>query len=328
MRRVAPVTGAPADAIALAADRDIVSDKAIPLLTIAALALAAAAVAEFSLLRVLLRMGPELPEGAAVDAGLRWVYRVGLWSLNLAGALGLVVVASLVVTGARARLPGRLATAVAGSGAVFLIVFAWFYARLAGDTDATMLAAQVLGLSLAFGAVWFATLWRGWKKAWLAAICAAYLAGATNYLARLAAASDATSISLAAGEAFAVAAALAAPWALGARWDWRAAAAGAVVAMLYMGFAVAHPAIARFFVIWDSGFGSAAPPALQAAAMAALVYTVTALLLRRERLLAVAGLTLVALGGLKLDYTYYSLLAVAGFVLLAASPWLEPDQRG
>jgi hypothetical protein len=272
------------------------------------------------MLRFLLRMGPELPEGAAVDAGLKGVYYLGLWAMNGAGLLAIVVAGLLIAAlSSRRRQPFPVIGMVSAS-AVVLVIGAWAASKLGAGNGTALLAAQVIGVALASVIATSAAPWKGWRRLWLAAAAATYVAGAAHYIARLAAADAVTSSTLMASEAFALGVALLAPWALNASWDRRAAFAAGGVAVMYLGFAVAHPEIAKYLVIWDTGFGSSAPAALHAVALLTLTYAAAALLLKRENILAATGLLLVGLGGLKLDYTYYSLIAVTGFILLVISP--------
>jgi hypothetical protein len=157
----------------------------------------------------------------------------------------------------------------------------------------------------------------GWRRGWLWLVFGTYLAASAHYMARLAGMAASTSATLALAEALAFGAAALAPLALWAGWRPRAALLAALAALLYAGFSLAQPSIATFFVIWDLGLGSILPPALHSVALAALVYAVATAVTQPSLRLPALGLGLVALGGLRLDYTYYSLLAAAGFLLLA-----------
>jgi hypothetical protein len=212
---------------------------------------------------------------------------------------------------------------VAGATSLALIASTWAASRSGYGDGLGLLAAQVGGAAAVGAVITIAAPWRGWRRVWLAGISATYVAAATHYLLRIAGAAGGTDVSLALAEAGAVAVALASPWALSAGWSRTAAIAGGAVALLYTGFSVAHPDIAKYFVIWDSGFGSWAPAGIHAVALFALTYAVVSGLKRRETVLAATGLLLVALGSVKLDYTYYSLIAMSGFLLLAAWPWLQ-----
>lgn len=285
-----------------------------------AVALATMALAEFVLLRVLLRMGPLLPAGETVTGILSWAYRAGLWSLNLAGVLAVATLALLALNAARERRLAAVASGAAAAAAALLLLAGWALA-LAGGGSGAVLVTQVVGLPAALALATVASGWRGWRRGWLWLVYGVYLAASAHYLARLAGAAEGTGTSLALAEALAAAAALSAPWALGVGWQPRAAALAALAAVLYTGFMLSQPSIAAFFAIWDMGFGSAIPGALRGLALAGLAYAVVAGLARPGLRLAALGLGLVTLGGLRLDYTYFGLLAAAGFLLLAAGPF-------
>ncbi|MBI3952990.1 MAG: hypothetical protein HY330_00585 [Chloroflexi bacterium] len=292
-----------------------------PLLTALALALAAAALAEFILLRVLLRLGPVLPSGDAITGALGWAYQAGLWSLNLAGVLAVALLGLLALGALRERRLGRVAVGGAAAGAAALLLAGWALSLAGGGGPGLPgLLAQAVGLPAALALAAIGSPWRGWRRGWLWLVYGAYLAASAHFLARLAGAAGGTGATLTIAEALAVAAALAAPLALRAGWQPRAALVAGLVAVLYAGFALAQPSIARFFVIWDFGFGGALGPALHSLALAGLVYAVAAALSTPALRLPALGLWVVALGGLRLDYTYFGLLAAAGFVLLAAGP--------
>jgi hypothetical protein len=145
-----------------------------------------------------------------------------------------------------------------------------------------------------------------------------------HFAARTANAGGAAAWMLTLAEVGAVAAAISAPFALSARGNPFApltrarkfaivAATGA--ALFYTAFAYFEPTIAKFFVMWDSGFASSVPWTAQAIAIWTLVYAIISALPRP----AAVGLLLIALAGVRLEYTYFSLLALAGFALAALS---------
>ena len=77
------------------------------LVSVAIPALVIAALAEFLLVRVALRLGPAFPAGGLIDAGFDAAYWLGLWALNLAGILAIAVLFILAVPrsgAARAKL--------------------------------------------------------------------------------------------------------------------------------------------------------------------------------------------------------------------------------
>src|SRR3970040_1340244 len=88
-------------------------------------ALAVAALAEFLLVRVALRLGPAFPPGHIIDAGFGAAFWLGLWALNLAGALASGV---LVISAAPLGRPTerRLQPGItAGCGAAVVVLIGW-----------------------------------------------------------------------------------------------------------------------------------------------------------------------------------------------------------
>lgn len=288
------------------------------------LALGGAALTEFMLLRFVLRMGPELPTGAAVEDALSAAYRAGLWTLNLAGMLCVLGLGAMVLDAVRERRQGSLAQAAVLTAATVFVLAAWAYAATGGSQ--AMLMAQVLGVPAAMVVCFMSVPMPAWQRAWMSLFTVAYVAAGLQFATRSAGAGEATAWLLTVAESAAVAAALSSPLvfnklrrpsetatARGLHSLAVAAATGA--ALFYTAFALFEPTIAKYFVMWDSGFASATPWPVQAVAIWALVYAVTSALPRQ----AAVGLLLVALAGIRLEYTYFSLLALTGFALLTAS---------
>jgi hypothetical protein len=89
--------------------------------------------------------------------------------------------------------------------------------------------------------------------------------------------------------------------------------------------------IAAAITMWNFSFSLYLPVPLYALALGSYVYTMLVLWAEggasRRR---AAGLLLIAVAGLKLDYTYYVLLALLGFVLLleteqAVRAWVKQE---
>lgn len=286
------------------------------------IALGAVALGEFLLLRFVLRMGPELPTGPAVEGAVSLAYKAGLWSLNLAGMLSLLVL-GVVIRGTIKQQTGRMFIAGAALAlATALVLGGWGHAIWGGSQ--AMLLAQTIGVPLAMLAVFAAAPWREARRAWLFAFPVVYMLAGLHFAARTANAGGAAAWMLTVAELVAVGAAVSAPFALSARGNPFApftvarklaivAATGA--ALFYTAFAYFEPTIAKFFVLWDSGFASSVPWPAQAVAIWALIYAVVAALPRP----AAVGLLVIALAGVRLEYTYFSLLALAGFALAALS---------
>ena len=102
----------------------------------------------------------------------------------------------------------------------------------------------------------------------------------------------------------------------------KGALAGAwVVTGLLGGFWFARPHLASALTQWTVDFATFLPPWLYLLGLAGFLYTVLGLASSgkvQPRFVA-WGLTLVALGGLRWDYTYFSGLGLLGFLLLAQS---------
>jgi hypothetical protein len=285
---------------------------------ILSLALAGAALAEFLLLRFILRMGPELPTGGAVEDAVSLAYRAGVWSLNFAGMLAVAVLGMTVFESLREQRLRALVAAmvIVASGTLILAVWA---GAVSGGSEA-MLLAQTTGVPAAMLCVFLAVRRQGWRGALLLLVLAAYASAGLHFATRTAGAGNATAWLLTIAETAAVLSALLVPFALSAgtvspvhRRLAVAAATGA--ALFYMAFAFFEPTIAGFFVMWGSGFASSVPWPVQAVALWAIVYAVVSGLPGT----AAIGFLLVALAGIRLEYTYFSLLALAGFTLLALS---------
>ena len=130
-------------------------------------------------------------------------------------------------------------------------------------------------------------------------------------------------------EALAVVCALASAWALGIKRTRGATIAGAVAALLTFAMLLGGAATTKILMLWNFGLSGALPSVFYAAAAGALAVTVVALA-RQGRGLAVAGVTLVAIGGIGLHSTYQSGLVVVGLAALciaaaAARSAPQPD---
>ena len=91
------------------------------------------------------------------------------------------------------------------------------------------------------------------------------------------------------------------------------------VTALLGGFWFFRPHLASALTQWTVDFASFLPPWIYLLGLAGFLYTAMALARSNNTRLRFAawGLTLVALGGLRWDYTYYSGLGLVGFLLLA-----------
>lgn len=287
----------------------------MPLLSAVLPALAITALAEFLLVRVALRLGPAFPAGRVIDAGFDAAYWLGIWALNVAGILAITVLSVLAVSKLR-RGDARFPPGIAAACAAALVLLVGWILSMVGLTSTVVLIVQVASIAAAIGVMALTAGWRGWRRWWLLGVMAAYLAATVHFFARLTGSSTTMSGGLVIAEAVALVAATVAPavWRVG--WRPRMAALAFAVAMLWGGFAASQPHIARFFVIWDLGLSSPLPWWTFAIALAGLVYGVGAA--RRHQ--SALGFAIVALAGLRLDYTYFALLALVGFAVIVTAP--------
>jgi len=296
--------------------------------------LVVAALLEFLLLRFVVRMGPALPSGEAVTTLLSWASNAGLLFLNVSVTAGLALLAVLLV--ALPREDRRVSAAPLWAAAA--LALGVFVARLAGPHVSELALGPVFILSLnavsvltvlliAFGAV---VVRRGLLP--LTVLGVAYCAALLHYAAAIAPLVGGPAwgrgTSLAVAEALLLLTGPAVLWTLRPSWRPRAALAATAIAVTYLALATARPWIASALVIWDFGFSSYLPSFVYALGLGTLVYAVLALARDGRRgALASMGLALVALGGLRLDYVHYSVLAVVGMLLLALAT-AESRQSG
>lgn len=282
------------------------------------------AVAEFLLLRVFLRTGQFLPGVEALLPFYRLVETLGLAALNLAT---LAAVALLVAVAASRRwsrpgealLGGALVLAIlANLGLGVLLELA--PAALAVALHAVATAAAVAAVALVAGQ-------QARGRVALGLIAAAQVLALYHVLAQggagLGLSLPGGALPISAAEALALAAALALPWALGVRPTRRQLwISGGLGLVLFAGTLV-RPWTVSTITMWTVGFSLFLPGALYAAGLAAVVASLLALRSGPGGQPLAAGLLLVALAGLKLDFTYFTLLGLAG--LLAATGQVQRD---
>ncbi len=313
---------------------------------------AGAAMTEFLLLRVLIRFGPMLPPSAAVTQAAEVVLFVGTVAFNVAAiltTLALLIIAARSVT--RSMVLRSLLVAVAvltlirtawpqGITPVLDVIFLLYsvFALAAmvtafvrhsgprsgkeslprtaetlhfaqGDKIQVLLSRVTLVLLiviygvLAYSTV-MATLARlGWQ--WGASASSA----APHFLA----------------EGLAVLVALMVYFVYRPVWNKGAIAGAWIVTGLLGGFWIVRPWLASALTQWTVDFATFLPPWLYLLGLACYVYTLIAL--ARSGMaagrLAAWGLTLIALGGLRWDFTYFSGLGLLGFLLLAEQSLAE-----
>jgi hypothetical protein len=98
-----------------------------------------------------------------------------------------------------------------------------------------------------------------------------------------------------------------------------------VVAILFSGMTMSMPSITPFILIWDFGFTSFMPIPVYLVATWVTVYTIVALLSDKRLTTAGIGMALIAIAGLRLDYSYFALLAMVGTLLIASTSELAKE---
>jgi hypothetical protein len=287
--------------------------------------IALTAVIEFLGLRLLIRMGPMLPQAARGDTAAaitEGLILLGTIAQNLALFLLPVVLAVIawrtVHTGLKASL-ALLLTLFVGHTLVGPALPSWLYAAFLVAAFATMTAA----------------LWTVncpcQRPFWLAIFAAAYLFILYPTLAAtLALPLPFVPVAHALAELLAVLAACLAPLALRPRFERRALllAGTAVVLVTGMWFSVAW--LPPTLMIWTVAFTGYLPAPVYILALGLFLYTLVALTLNggahRNRVpTAVLALLLIALGGLRWDVGYYTLLGLFGFLTLSGVVRFEPE---
>ncbi|MBM3959208.1 MAG: hypothetical protein FJ314_05480 [SAR202 cluster bacterium] len=285
-----------------------------------ALVLLGVAFAEFALLRLVLRMGPAFPAGEVIDNAMTAGYGGGLWALNTAGVLAVLLMLLTAAVCLRTARPVRgLATAVCASA---LLLLALWSASVAGVQSQSLLALQVAGVPLIAAAALAGFARHGRPTYWLLTAVAAHLLIAGAILTG-AEGRPIPGLTLAA-EALAVAGGIAMPYMFRAPLRIGPAIASGSIALVYGAATLAEPSMARFLLIWDFGMPGALPGVLHGLALGGAVYTALTGLGDPSRRLMVAGALLIVLAGLRLDNTYFSALAASGtYLILFTQPRLS-----
>lgn len=280
----------------------------------------AATLAEAFALRLVLRMGQALPDRPGLADFFGAVASSGVYAQNLAMLAGTFTLLALaldrmVMASLRQRAAGALLLA-ATAGAALLA---------AGSNDSlTWTAAHTLSLAAMAAAVITAGAvpLRG-GRAWLVLPLAVFAALVYHNSAAVAGTAG-TPLPLAAeayfiAEGLAVVAALLLPLAAGVRLPLRWWAVVAALPLVILLGLVARPWTVASLSVWTFGFTLYLPPVVYPLALAAYLATLIALVRRggAGRGLA-AGLAFLALAGLKLDYSYFHLLALLAVAYLTA----------
>lgn len=306
-------------------------------------ALAAAALTELLLFRMLSRAGVYLPkEGLVLDA-YRTLTGLGSFAFNLAGVLSLLVLATAVALGLGRRQPSMIGAAVTlGLGYLLL---ASLLAPLAGSAPLVTLVnglgflAVLLLLALSY---WRAEDVSPGRKAVVGLMVAAYAASQHYSLSQTGAQLSGGSMAapmavpaLAVGEALAVVNGLAifVLWGLSTRGDAARRAGlgliGAALAVLLMGWLIPGEAAAGMAILslWTAGLTLYLPAPLYALSLAAFALAAANCLRRQDRLLEGCGLLLILAGGYMVETTYHQVLAVVGLLLLTQARDLLATDR-
>jgi hypothetical protein len=290
----------------------------LPLAVRLARPLALAALAEVLLLRLLMRMGAHLPLADRLQEVYRGLQLLGMAAANLVSllALALIVLFGLAVLRGRRwvdRLAGAAAIAAAGWQAGLAVL---------PSASASVAVATLTALALALALAFAVSPLRGWARAGAATLLAAYLAAAYYAVAQPA---RALGVELPgalaayfAGEALALAGAAGALLIVWPGLRRGPAVAAAATGLLVLAARLLQPWTTGLAVMWTVAFSLYLPAPVYALAAALFTYA----LLASWRASGAArvracGLLLIALAGLKLDYGYFALMALAGYLLAA-----------
>ncbi|MBI2886428.1 MAG: hypothetical protein HYY02_04390 [Chloroflexi bacterium] len=288
----------------------------------------ATALLELLLLRIAVRLGPVAPEGAGVDLVFTVLRVLGLASLNLFLILGaaLLLWQALRAAAASSARGIIVGTVTIAAGAAILA------SGLVVQGAASLLASTVL-LVVAMTAGW---LWPTPSAvsrlylllpllaAWSLAIHYALQGGALLGLSGLPHSTGAYLLA----EALAVGGALAAPLFFRPGWRPRVALAAGGPALAFLVISLSRPWLLATLVMWNTGFTLWLPAPLYAAGLGLYLYTILALAWQspQARRTAIA-LALLALGGLKPDYSPYALMLLLGYVNLAWPSWATHGEQ-
>lgn len=288
-----------------------------------------AVVLEFFLLRVVLRMGPAFPQNEMTNSAANALFHVGTWSSNLAVLLSIALLTAFAVTGLRRndglfRLRGLIAVC-----AISLVLASLFWPTSGARFTGPGVLFGLVIASFAVIAFIFATAGqRGRPLALLLTLLALYAAAAYHYLSRaggsIGLSLGGTTEALTVAEALAVAVAPVAFFALRPGRNARAAVIATILTIVLAGAYARGAWMVSALAIWDLGFTGFLPPFVYLLAFWLFLYTTVALFHQRSREQQALGLALIALAGIKLDYSYFNLLALSGYALLA---WAAPQAR-
>lgn len=291
-----------------------------------------AVVLEFILLRFFLRLGPVLPGEdvllpyyLAVQAAGKLAFNVALLS---AAGLTVLVATRFVRADRRPAGAGAIDWLLAGAllAAVLVNLMLGLLERaVAGPPVALLQAALTLGAVGLVGARGIVRAERGRLTLLLIVVAQASALGdgLIQPLAGLVAGLPGVGAMPFLAETLALGAALALPWSFGLRLRRSEIAIGLTAAVLFLGFHAARPWIAATATMWTVTFTLFLPGVLYAAGVATCLSGLLALRRAPGGDSIAAGLVMVLSAGLKLDFSYFALLSIAGLVVatgLATDP--------
>ncbi len=277
---------------------------------------ALAAWCEFLCLRLLIRAGAILPQTDVILAIGNAMTFAGVVALNLAL---LLMLAALVEQAMQLmRRPSKI---------LLIILAALTLALFIAGENLPVYFAFVIFAWLAMCDVWFAKQSRPANRIWLGVFIATYFLlgyAVSAPLFRIDFFPRPTVLALA--ELFAVLAAVGAPFVLNVHFDWRAAMVAVIGAIVLSGLWLGVAWLPPTIMIWTLAFTGYLSPPVYVLAFGVFLYTFTSLVLRSETRRFALGWSMIALGGLRWDYPYYTLLALMGFLLLAQNATREEKQ--
>jgi hypothetical protein len=281
--------------------------------------LLACALAEFALMRVLLRSGPALEGEERAMHVANLVVLLGHTAMNLGVAAGILTLGALgwllFTTGTLPHRACALATfALASMLAVVLVpgMLTPAFLAITAGVSAVVVVLAILGTRAAPRRTLALALFGG-----------AYLAIFSHYaLQALSGRGMASLPALPAfylGEVLVVAAAASALLLVRGPWTCSSLIAGSAVGALFLAARMAIPWLVSTIGIWNFGVSMSLPALLYAVALAGYIAAL-AHLWRSDRAPAIA-LLLMGLGGMKLDLIYFHVVGLAGLLLLVA--WMS-----
>jgi hypothetical protein len=299
--------------------------------------LCGAALVEFLVLRTFLRMGPLLPTGEALLPIYWAIQTAGIAAMNLAVLCAAALAATVAVrllTGAGISVPGTRPSRAADV-LLALLILAAVAANLAlgGLQETGTLAGAAVVQSAVSAAALLAIAAVSLRRAstglqWSRQRLPLMLIVGAQSLALYHVFSEAVvdwawtlpgrEWALIAAEALAVGAALSLPWSYRPPFGRRHLLAGLLLGLALLAVLAARPWTFTTISMWTVAFSFSLPGVIYVAALAAAAATVWALygagVASRT---AALGLLLVAVAGLKLEFTYLTLLALAGVLILS-----------